>query len=482
MTDAVVVGSGPNGLTAAVILARHGVDVTVLERASTIGGGTRSAELTVPGLIHDECAGFHPLAVDNPFTRTVDLSAHGLEWGWPEVQYSSPLDESGRGAAAVRSVVETAADLGSDRTRWLRVFQPLDRSFPEVSEDILGPLLHWPHHRLGLARFGLRASLPARALGRYFDTEEAASLWAGVAAHACRPFGSPLSSAIGVALGTAAHTYGWPVALGGSQRIADALASALLDNGGRIETGVSVSSLDELSDRDVVMLDTSPATALEISAAALPWRIARAYRRYRYGPGAFKVDFAVDGGIPWRHEPSRRAGTVHVGGSLEEIADAEAAVQRGEMPDRPYVLVGQQAVADPVRAVGSVVPVYSYAHTPHGFPGDATEAITDQIERFAPGFRDRIVGRHVRSTTAMSIHNLNYVGGDILTGANDPLQLIFRPRLSLRPYDTGIEGVYLCSAATPPGPGAHGMCGFRAAHAALAALDSGGAVRADRRS
>lgn len=470
MTTAIVVGSGPNGLTAAVVLARHGVDVTVLERAPTIGGGVRSAELTVPGLVHDECAGFHPLAVDNAFTRSVDLGAYGLRWAWPEVQYTSPLDASGRGAAVYRSVVETADGLGPDRARWLSIFEPLSRSFADLSADVLGPLLRWPGHPVELVRFGWRAALPASAIGRYLRTPEAASLWAGVAAHAFRPFRSPLSSAIGAALGTAAHLWGWPVARGGSQRIADALVAALRDQGGRIETGVHVSALSDLPDADLVMLDVSPAAAVALAGDDLPAKVGRAYRRYRYGPGAFKVDFAVDGGVPWLHEPSRRSGTVHVAGSLAEVAAAEAAVARGRMPDRPFVLVGQQAVADPTRAAGSVVPVYSYAHTPSGFTGDATQAIIAQIERFAPGFEDRIVERHVRSTTAMSVHNPNYVGGDILTGANDPIQLLIRPRLSRRPYDTGIPGVFLCSAATPPGAGAHGLCGYWAATTAVAAL------------
>lgn len=474
MTTAIVVGSGPNGLTAAVVLARRGVEVTVLERASTIGGGVRSAELTVPGLVHDECAGFHPLAIDNPFTRSVDLAAHGLRWAWPDVQYASPLDESGRGAAAYRSLTETAAGLNRDRSWWLRIFDPLVQSFPRLSEDFLGPLLRWPHHPVDLVRFGLRAAAPASALGRLFTTEEAASLWAGAAAHAFRPFGSPLSSAIGVALAVSAHTSGWPVAQGGSQRIADALGAALRDHGGKIETDVTVDSLRGLPDVDLVLLDTSPAAAAELAGDQLPRRIARAYRRYRHGPGAFKVDFAVEGGVPWLHEPSQRAGTVHVGGSLAEIAAAEAAIQRGRMPSRPFVLVGQQAVADPTRATGPLVPVYSYAHTPHGFPGDATRAIIAQIERFAPGFEDRIVATHVRSTTEMSRRNPNYVGGDILTGANDPLQLLFRPRFSRRPYDTGIDGVYLCSAATPPGAGAHGLCGYWAATTALAGLEGPG--------
>jgi phytoene dehydrogenase-like protein len=445
--------------------------VTVLEAAPTIGGGTRTAELTLPGLLHDECSGFHPLGVDTALSRHLDLGARGLDWRWPEVQYTSPLDESGRGGAALRSCASTAAGLDEDAGAWLRLFGPLDARFGDISEDFLGPLLRIPGHPLQLARFGLPAALPAGLLARSFVTPEARTLWAGVAAHAFRPLGSPFSSAIGVALGTAAHTYGWPVAAGGSRAITDALARVVEEHNGRIETGVTVTSVDQLGPVDLVMLDTSPGAALGILGDRIPAKIARAYRRYRHGPGAFKVEFAVHDGVPWVHEPSRRAGTVHVCGSYEEVARAESAIHHGRMPERPFVLVGQQYLADPQRSNADVHPVYSYAHVPAGYTGDATEAIVSQIERFAPGFSERIAATHVTTTSELSRSNANYVGGDIVSGSNDLRQLLFRPRMAIDPYATGAVGVYLCSAATPPGAGAHGMCGFNAARAALASVD-----------
>lgn len=468
---AVVVGSGPNGLAAALTLASEGMDVEVLEAADTVGGGTRSSELTLPGLVHDECSGFHPLAVDTAFSRRFDLVSHGLRWLWPEVQYAHPLDD-GRGAAAWRSVRETATSLGTDGRRWEQVFGGLASRFGDISEDFLQPILHVPTHPLKLARFGALSVLPASVLARGWSTPEARALFGGVAAHALRPFSSPGSSAIGVALGTAAHTYGWPVAEGGSRSITAAVVSMLEELGGKVHTGVRVDSLDEIGTSDVVMLDVAPAAAVRIVGDAMPRRVSRALGRYRHGPGVFKVEFAVSGGVPWTHEPSRRAGTVHVGGTFEEVAAAEREVCLGRMPARPYVLAGQQYVADPSRAAAGVVPLYAYAHVPAGWTGDATAAIEAQIERFAPGFRDRILDRHVRSAKGMEEHNANYVGGDVVTGANDLKQLVFRPRVALDPYSLGVPGVFLCSAATPPGAGAHGMCGWNAAQSALHGLRS----------
>jgi len=481
VTSAVVVGSGPNGLAAALTLADAGLRVRVLELADTLGGGMRSSELTLPGLVHDECSAAHPLALDTPFARAFDLQAHGLTWRWADVEYAHPL-EDGRGAAAWRSVSETAASLsGSDGRRWRSLFGPLAGAFGDLVEEIVQPLLHVPAHPLALARFGLWSGLPASLLARRWSTPEARALFAGAAAHAFRPFASPMSSAIGVTLGAAAHRYGWPVAEGGSAAIARAMLSIAHELDIAFETGVEVRTLDELGEPDVVMLDVAPAAAARIAGERMPRRFARALRRFRHGPGAFKVDFAVEGGVPWRHEPSRRAGTVHVGGSFEEIAAAEREVHAGRMPERPFVLVCQQSVADPSRARDGVQPLYAYAHVPAGWAGDATALIESQIERFAPGFRDRIVGRHVRSVGALERHNPNHVGGDIVTGANDPLQMLFRPRLTTEPYATGIDGVFLCSAATPPGAGAHGMCGFNAARVALKRLGDGDAQpRADR--
>ena len=467
MSRAVVVGSGPNGLAAALTLADAGVEVLVLEAAGRLGGGTRSSELTVPGLLHDECSAAHPLAVDSPFSRRFDLAANGLTWRWAPVEYAHPLDGGG-GAAAVRSVAETATGLGSDGRRWASLFGPLADRFDDLADDILQPMLHVPRHPLKLARFGIPSALPAAVLAKRWSTPEGRALFAGVAAHAFRPFSSPMSSAVGVTLGTAAHRYGWPVAEGGSGAISGAMIRLLEERGARLETGVTVTSIEELDAPDIVMLDVAPAAAVRLAGDRMPRGVARGLTRFRHGPGSFKVDFAVEGGVPWEHAPSRRAGTVHVGGTLEEIAAAERLVSLGQMPERPFVLVCQQYVADPTRSSGDVHPLYAYAHVPAAYSGDATAAIEAQIERFAPGFRDRVVGRHVRSTSQMQAYNANYIGGDIVTGANDPLQMIFRPRPALHPYAVGVPGVYLCSAATPPGAGAHGMCGFNAANAALA--------------
>ncbi len=469
MTTAIVVGSGPNGLAAALTLASEGVEVTVLEAADKLGGGTRSSELTLPGLLHDECSAAHPLAVDTLFSRRFDLAGHGLTWRWPEIQYAHPLN--GRaGAAAYRSVDETATALGRDGRAWRSVFGALAERFDDITADFLRPMLHVPEHPIKLTRFGLYSALPAALLARRWSTEEARALFAGVAAHAFRPFGSPMSSAIGVALGTAAHRYGWPVAEGGSASISRAMIALARDAGARFETGVRVDSLAEV-DADIVMLDLAPAAAARIAGDRMPRRIARALTRYRHGPGTFKVDFAVDGGIPWAYEPARQAGTVHVGGGLREIAAGEKLLHAGRMPEAPFVLVCQQYLADPGRSHGDVHPVYSYAHVPAGYTGDATAQIEAQIERFAPGFRDRILARTARSVAQTESHNANYVGGDVVTGSNDALQLVFRPRAALNPYAIGIPGVYICSAATPPGAGAHGMCGYNAALSALRRID-----------
>lgn len=466
MTRAVVVGSGPNGLAAALTLAAAGVEVEVLEAAATIGGGTRSVHATVDHVLHDECSGFHPLAVDTRFSREFDLTEDGLRWSVPPVQYSHPLD-GGDGAAVWRDVGETAAALGPDGRSYERMFGPLTRRFAMIADEFLQPMVHVPHHPLALAGFGAYSLLPATWLARRWRTPQARALFAGVAAHAFRPLGTPLSSAIGVALGTAAHRYGWPVAEGGSAAITTAMAARLERLGGTIRTEVTVESRADLGGADIVMLDTSPSAAVSILGDVLPGRVARAYRRYRHGPGAFQVALAVEGGIPWQHEPSRRAGTVHLGGTMEQIAAAERDVWAGRMPERPFALLGQQSVADASRRAGTIHPVDVYAHVPAGFGGDATEAILAQIERFAPGARDRIVAMSVRSTESIVRDNANYVGGDIVTGANTPKQLIFRPRVGLNPYVTGVEGTYLCSAATAPGAGAHGMCGYLAAKTAL---------------
>jgi phytoene dehydrogenase-like protein len=469
VSEAIVVGSGPNGLTCAAWLARAGVKVTVLEAQEKIGGGTGSSELTLPGLLHDDCSAVHVMAVGAPSLNELDLESHGLQWCWPEVDLAHPLD-GGSAGVMVRSIAETGAGLGADGRTWQRVFGSPSRGFGELSEDIMRPILHVPRHPLRLLRFGLPAATPATLLARKFKTEEARALWGGCAAHAFSPLSAPMSSSVGMALICAGHKYGWPVARGGSRAISDALAGVIREHGGRLETGRRVSSLAELPKADAVVLDLAPGTVAELAGERLPARVARAYRRYRHGPGAFKVDLAVAGGVPWTSEPARRAGTVHASGSFAEIVAAERQVNRGRMPERPFVIVCQQSLADPTRAKDDVHPVWAYAHVPSGYTGDATEALLDQIERFAPGLRERILARNVRSTSQIASDNANYIGGDIITGANTPLQTVIRPRLAIDPYSTGIPGVFICSAATPPGAGAHGMNGYNAARAVLKTL------------
>jgi phytoene dehydrogenase-like protein len=469
MSSAVVVGSGPNGLACAATLAARGVAVSVVEAAETIGGGTRSSELTLPGLIHDECSASHPMSPGSLALAPLGLERHGLEWVSPEIDLAHPFDD-GTAAKMLRSVDETALGLGAAGKAWKRLFGPPGRKFDALCEDIMGPVPRLPHHPLLLARFGLPSLLPVTVLARALPTAQARALFGGVAAHSYPDPSWPLSASAGMALIAAGHRHGWVVAKGGSQAIADALAAVVREHGGRIETGRPVRSLAELPQADLVVFDLAPAAVAEIAGDLLPARVARAYRRYRHGPGAFKLDLAVEGGVPWTDADTRRAGTVHVVGSFAELVAAERDVNHGRMPERPLVLVGQQHLADPTRSVGDTHPVWTYAHVPSGYPGDASEAILDQIERFAPGLRERIVARHARSTADMAAHNPNYLGGDILTGANTPRQIVARPRLALDPYSTGIPGVFICSAATPPGPGAHGMCGYNAAQSALRKL------------
>ncbi|MGC1853463.1 MAG: NAD(P)/FAD-dependent oxidoreductase [Solirubrobacterales bacterium] len=470
MSEAVVVGAGPNGLAAAATLAARGVGVTVLEAAATVGGGTRTSELTLPGLLHDDCSATHPFSPNSPALNALGLERHGLEWAWPEVDLAHPFDDGGA-AVMLHSIEQTAAGLGSAGAAWKRLFGPGARHFDALSEDTMRPLLHFPRHPLRLTRFGLRALPPVSVLARALPTPQARGLFGGTAAHSFSPFSRPLGSAVGMALTCACHSNGWPVARGGSQAIADALAAAIREHGGRIEFGRPVRSLDELPAADAVVLDLSPRAVADLAGGRLPARIARAYRRYRHGPAAFKVDLAVEGGVPWTAEPARRAGNVHAIGSFEEIVASEREVNRGRMPESPFVLVGQQYLADPSRSHGNLHPIWAYAHVPNGYDGDATEAVIDQIERFAPGLRERIVARHVRTPADLASYNPNYIGGDIITGANTAQQLLVRPRVALDPYTTGIPGVFICSAATPPGAGAHGMNGYNAALSALRHLD-----------
>lgn len=470
MSSAIVVGSGPNGLACAVALAREGVQVTVLEANEEIGGGTRTQELTLPGVLHDVCSAVHPMASGSPFLGSLGLERHGLEWCWPEIDLAHPLDDATAGVL-MRSIDETAAGLGEDGAAWKRVFGAPARGFGDLLDDILQPVLHFPKHPLKLTRFGLPAAMPATLLARAWKTPQARALFGGVAAHSFSPLSHPMGSSVGMALITACHAFGWPVAKGGSRSITDALAADLRENGGTIETGRRVASLAELPSADAVVFDTSPTAVADIAGDRLGAGVERAFRSYRYGPAAFKVDLAVEGGVPWTNEACRRAGTVHAVGTFEETAAAERENNRGRMPDRPYVLVAQQYLADPSRSAGDVHPVWAYAHVPHGYDGDATETVIDQMERFAPGLRERIVGRSTRSPAELQAENANYVGGDIVCGANTPVQVLIRPRFGRDPYRAA-DGVFICSAATPPGGGVHGMNGANAARSVLRSLSA----------
>jgi phytoene dehydrogenase-like protein len=476
MSTAVVVGSGPNGLAAAIRLAQAGLDVTVLEGADRPGGGTHTSELTLPGLLHDDCAAIHPTGVASPFLSSLDLERHGLRWCFPEIDLAHPLDD-GRAGLLARDMARTEASLGRDGAAWRRVFAPLAARFPEIAHEVMQPVAHLPRHPLALARFGMFALPPATWTARLWRDEPARALFTGLAAHAFGRLDTPLSGSVGMLLGAAGHAVGWPVAEGGTSAITAAMISVLEELGGTVRTGVTVSALDQLRplmglEPEVVLLDVGPQAATRIVGDRLPHRVRRALNRYRYGPAVHKVDFAIDGDVPWTNGECRHAGTLHLGGGSAEIAAAEAGTGRGVMPRRPFVLVGQQYLADPSRSVDGKNPLYAYAHLPNGHTGDATEAVVTQIERFAPGFRDRILAVRSRTTHQLAADNPNYVGGDIAGGANRARQLIFRPRPVADPYSLGVPGVYLCSAATPPGAGVHGMCGFRAAEAALAHLDT----------
>lgn len=468
-TDAVVVGAGPNGLAAAVVIAQAGFSVTVLEASDDIGGGTRTEELIMPGVLHDVCSAVHPFGVASPFLSTLPLHEHGLSWCWPDIDLAHPLDD-GRAGVMLRSLDDTVAGMGADGKAWRRTFGRLAAGFAEIAEDLMQPIQHVPQHPVRLVDFGLKALQPATLLARRWKSDEVRGLFAGVAAHAIHPLDHPTTAAVGLMLIASGHHVGWPVAKGGSRSITDALAGLLRSLGGTIETGVTVRSMADLPPATVTLFDTSPSAVVAIAGGALPARVKRAYTRYRHGPGAFKVDLVVEGGMPWTSEPARRAGTVHVGGTLEEIAAAERDVHLGRMPERPFVLVSQQYLADPSRSAGELHPIWAYAHVPNGYTGDASEALLAQLERFAPGVRERVVGMDTKAPAQLEGYNANYVGGDIGTGANDPWQLIIRPRLAVDPYATGIAGVFICSAATPPGAGVHGMCGANAARSALKVL------------
>ena len=463
--DAVVVGSGPNGLAAAIALQQAGLAVLLLEGSQQLGGGLRTAELTLPGFRHDVCSAIHPLAVASPFFQTLPLAQYGLAYCTPPVAAAHPFDD-GTAAAVVTSLTETACGLGVDAGAYRRLLAPLVAQWPHLAPDVLAPL-HLPRHPVELARFGLSALLPATVLARRFAGEKARGLLAGMAAHAIQPLSNLATSAIALVLLTTAHRQGWPLARGGSQSLADALVAHFRALGGHVETGTYVRSLTQLPAARAVLLDVTPAQLLQIAGHSLSSIYRWQLRRYRYGMGVFKVDWALAAPIPFTAPECAQAGTVHLGGTLAEIAAGERASARGQHPARPFVLLAQQSLFDATRAPAGQHTAWAYCHLPNGSPVDMTGAIERQVERFAPGFQERILGRHTFSPAQLEAHNPNYVGGDINGGLLSISQLFTRPALRASPYRTSQRGLYLCSSATPPGGGVHGLCGYYAARRAL---------------
>jgi phytoene dehydrogenase-like protein len=462
--DAVVVGSGPNGLTAAIVIARTGRKVVVFESAETWGGGCRSAELTLPGFVHDICSAVHPFAVGSPVFRTLPLASHGLEWIEPPVMVAHPFDD-GSAACVYRSVAQTARALAQDGAAYSNLIAPLVDRWPQVEPAVLGPL-RWPRHAFALARFGLPALQPLDRLARRrFGGDAARALAAGIGAHSMLPLDLRPPSGIALALTVMAHVAGWSFPRGGAQRLADALAAHLRSLGGEIVTGRPVRSIDELPPARAILFDLSPQPLLRVAGRRFPAGYRRALERYRYGMGVFKVDWALDAPIPWRNPECARAGTLHLGGTLEEIAASERDAWDGRHADRPFVLLAQPTLFDPSRAPQGKHVAWTYCHVPHGSVADMLPRIERQIERFAPGFRDRVIAHSVMRAPDFEQHNPNFVGGDIGGGASILSQLFTRP--TWRTYSTPVRGLYICSASTPPGVGVHGMCGYHAAQRAL---------------
>lgn len=463
--DAIVVGAGPNGLAAAIVLAAAGCRVLVVEARETVGGGTRTAELTLPGFRHDICSAVHPLGVGSPFFRNLPLAQHGLAWIWPDLPMAHPLDD-GTAVALEREVAATAEDLGPDLEAYRRLMEPLATDWSKLLDSLLGPL-RFPRHPLATARFA-PGILPAAALARRaFRGERAQALLAGLAAHIALPLEWATTSAYGLMLGLLAHAVGWPIASGGSQAIANALAAHLRSLGGIIETGLFINSLSELPPARAVLFDLAPRGLLSIAGDRLPSCYRRALERYRYGQGIFKVDYALSEPAPWTAPAARRAGTLHLGGKLEEIASAERDIWAEVHPERPYVLVSQPSLFDPTRCPDGRHTLWAYCHVPRGSTVDMAGRIEAQIERFAPGFRDCVLARHTLSAVDYEAYNPNFVGGDINAGAQTWRQLFTRPVARLNPYTTPLPDLFLCSASTPPGGGVHGMCGYHAARTVL---------------
>ena len=464
--DAVVVGAGPNGLAAAIELARAGKSVVVYEAAGTPGGGCRSAELTLPGFVHDICSAIHPLALASPFFKSIPLADLGVRFRQPGSPLAHPLDD-GDAAVLERSVSETAEGLGGDAKAYTRLMEPLARNTDKLIKDILGPL-RIPHHPISLARFGLSAVRSAYGLANArFDEPRARALFAGIAAHSMLSLRRPPTAAYGLLLGLVGHCYGWPTIEGGAQKLTDALVAYLSGLGGRIVTDHRIETLRELPRARAVLFDLTPKQVVAIAGDDLPARYRSRLERYEYGPGVFKIDFALSEPIPWKADVCRRAGTVHLGGTLEEVTAAEDAVVRGRHADRPYALLAQQTTFDETRAPEGKHTAWAYCHVPSGSAVDMTERIVSQIERFAPGFRDTVIAKSTMTAPEVEVYNANYVGGDISGGVQHFGQLFTRPAVRFDPYSTPNKKLYFCSSSTPPGGGVHGMCGHYAARSAL---------------
>lgn len=463
--DAVVVGAGPNGLAAAIALQQAGQRVLLIEGKPTVGGGLRTAELTLPGFHHDICSAIHPLAVGSPFFSKLPLDQFGLEYIYPPLAAAHPFDD-GTAAILSPSLEQTAASLGKDEQAYIDLIRPVVNSWPSIAADILGPF-GWPHHPWKLAAFGMKALAPAMAVAKRFQTRDARGLWAGMAAHSMMPLTNAATAAIALVLMATGHQKGWPIPKGGSQSIADALAAYFQQLGGTIETNRFIYSLDQLPSWKALLLDITPRQLMQIAG----YRFSSLYKwqlnRFRYGMGVFKIDWALDGPIPFRAAACREAGTVHIGNTIEEIALSEQQAMQGIHSEKPFVLLAQQSLFDATRAPEGKHTVWAYCHVPHGSRRDLTEIVEKQVERFAPGFRDRILARHVMNSEDMERYNPNYIGGDINGGILDLGQLFTRPALRLSPYRTSAKGIYICSSSTPPGGGVHGMCGFHAAQRAL---------------
>jgi phytoene dehydrogenase-like protein len=463
--DAIVIGSGPNGLAAAILMQQKGLSVLLLEGKSEVGGGLRSAELTLPGFKHDICSAIHPLAAASPFFKTLPLAGHGLSYVYPEIDAAHPLEHA-NSAFLCRSIDKTAQHLGVDEKAYLKLMGPVTKNWPLIDTDVLGPL-HFPKHPLALASFGLDAMKPVTLLAKGFKTKQAKALLAGMAAHAIQPLTNMATSAIALVLMAAGHLQGWPVPVGGSNSIANALASYFVSLGGKIETDTYVKSLDQLPSAHALLFDVTPKQLLQIAghkfSSVYKWQL----ERYRYGMGVYKIDWALDEAIPFTSEGCRKAGTVHLGNTLNEIRDAEQQTWNGKHPDKPFVLLAQQSLFDSTRAPKGKHTAWAYCHVPNGSKRNMTNAIEKQVERYAPGFRDIILARHTMNAMEMEEYNPNYIGGDINGGVIDLGQLFTRPALRYSPYKTSEKGMYICSSSTPPGGGVHGMCGYYAAKKAL---------------